>query len=181
MDNNNTSTTVTTDNERLFARYHPDVPYRAFNSVLAYLASIGIVTSMSCCCGLKVASNTSMLSDAWDETLQSAIKDSVNTLSFAVVCFMVSLAAIVPVQILYTNTKIKERLTDNPQWGLNHQSFLRAGVGLLAWVALMSELATLILMGEALALFGELQTRMVRYGIIAGSGIAILLYVVGTV
>ena len=28
------------------------------------------------------------------------------------------------------NTKIKERLTDNPQWGLNGQSFLQAGVGL---------------------------------------------------
>jgi hypothetical protein len=60
---------------------------------------------------------------------QSTIAYSVKMLLFLAV---VLLAAIIPMQILYTNNKMYNQLTYHLKWGWNHQSILW-GASVLAW------------------------------------------------
>jgi hypothetical protein len=72
--------------------------------------------------------------------------------SLSAICFLVSLAMLIPTQILYTNNTIHHQLTNHPKWGWNPQSILWGGVGVLAWLTLISELVGWILIGEAITL-----------------------------
>jgi hypothetical protein len=94
--------------------------------------------------------------------------------SLSAICFLVSLAMLIPTQILYTNNTIHHQLTNHPKWGWNPQSILWGGVGVLAWLTLISELVGWILIGEAITLFGKLQMKIICYKIVSGSAIVLV-------
>ncbi|KAJ7854872.1 hypothetical protein B0H13DRAFT_1903408 [Mycena leptocephala] len=143
---------------------YQEPPFKAFQQVLSFLASIGLATTATS--AFSLIGITSLFGDTSPPAL-SQIRQSALFLCWASACFIAALAFIIALQLLYTELVIVEIMTNKDVPGWNAR-FIRIAVGLFAWIPLGFQMVAMYLMSQALEVFAPGPVQLARYGLTCG-------------
>jgi hypothetical protein len=137
------------------------VPFQQFQTILGFLASIGLALTGSVAFALLTAG--ALFGDS-SPTALAQLKQAALLLSWSAACFVVAIAFIVAPQLLYTELIIVEMIKERRIHGWDHR-VVRVAVGVFAWIPLGFQTAAMFLFSQALEVFGPGPVALARYGI----------------
>jgi len=137
------------------------VPFQQFQTILGFLASIGLALTGSVAFALLTAGT--LFGDSSPASL-AQLKRSALLLSWSAACFVVAIAFIVAPQLLYTELVIVEIIKERRIRGWDRR-LVRVAVGVFAWIPLGFQTAAMYLFSQSLEVFGQGPVALARYGI----------------